>query len=93
MQINWGVRLRNPVFWAQVACAIVLPLVVGIGASWEDMTTWETLGSAIVEGLSNPVVFVSMVTSLWACVTDPTTAGTGDSATAMTYTKPKEKEE
>lgn len=87
--INWEVRVKNPVFWAQVVCAIVLPLVVGIGASWEDMTSWPALGSAIVAGLSNPVVFVSMIASLWACITDPTTSGTADSAAALSRTEVK----
>lgn len=90
MSINWRVRAKNPTFWAQVACAVVLPLVVGTGAQWEDMTSWPTLWSAILGGLSNPVVVVTMVASLWACVTDPTTKGTGDSAAALAYDKPKE---
>lgn len=87
--INWEVRLKNPVFWAQVIAAIVLPLVVGVGATWEDMTSWATLGSAIVQGLSNPVVFVSMIVSLWTCITDPTTSGTADSASALSRTEVK----
>ena len=27
MKINWKVRLVNPVFWAQVAAAVVLPIL------------------------------------------------------------------
>ena len=93
MQINWKVRLHNPTWWAQVACAVVLPLVVGMGASWEDMTSWATLGSTLLAALGNPVVVVAMLVQLWTAVTDPTTAGTGDSAAAMTYTEPKKKED
>lgn len=81
--INWEVRFKNPVFWAQVAASIVLPLVVGIGAAWEDMTSWQTLWDAVVAGMSNPVVFVAMLASLWACITDPTTSGTSDSLNAL----------
>lgn len=81
--INWGVRLKNPVFWAQTVCAIVLPLIVGVGAQWEDMTSWVKLGETIVSGLQNPVVVVSMIVSLWACITDPTTSGTSDSESAL----------
>lgn len=89
MQINWTVRFRNPVWWAQLACSIVLPLIIGMGAAWEDMTSWETLGSTILAALQNPVVVVTMVASVWATITDPTTKGTGDSAQAMTYDEPK----
>ena len=63
MQINWKVRFKNPVFIAQLACAIVLPLIVGMGAEWSDMTTWAALGSTIAAALGNPVVVVSMLTS------------------------------
>lgn len=83
LNINWGVRLKNPVFWAQVMCAIVLPLIVGVGAQWEDMTSWIKLGDTIISGLQNPVVVVSMVVSLWACITDPTTSGTSDSESTL----------
>lgn len=90
MKINWKVRLKNPVFWAQVAIAIVSPILVGLGLQWQDMTTWEALGSALGKAASNPVIVVSVIASLWACITDPTTAGTSDSEQALTYDKPKE---
>lgn len=89
MQINWRIRFRNPVFLAQLACAIVLPLVVGMGAEWSDMTTWAALGSTIAAALGNPVVVVSMLTSVWACITDPTTSGLSDSKSALERTEPK----
>lgn len=89
MQINWQVRIHNPVWWAQVACAVVLPLVVGAGAEWDQMTSWATLGDTLLRAIQNPVVVVSMVVSLWTAVTDPTTEGTGDSEQAMTYDRPK----
>lgn len=87
--INWTVRLKNPTWWAQVVASIVLPLIVGVGLSWEDMTSWATLGNAIVTALGNPVVVVSMLVSLWNTITDPTTKGFGDSAQAMSYDEPK----
>lgn len=89
MQINWTVRLKNPVWWAQLACSIVLPLIIGMGAAWEDMTSWATLGSTVLAALQNPVVVVTMVASVWATITDPTTKGIGDSTQAMTYDEPK----
>lgn len=83
MNINWRVRFKNPIFWAQLTCSIIMPLIVGMGATWEDMTTWEALGSTIAAALGNPVVVVAMLTSAWACITDPTTSGTSDSAAAL----------
>ena len=47
MKINWKIRRKNPVFLAQLACAVVMPLIVGMGAEWADMTTWAALGSTI----------------------------------------------
>ena len=90
MNINWKVRSNNWVWWAQVICAIVLPLIVGTGAKWEEMTSWALLGKTLLEALKNPVVVVSMIVSLWTAITDPTTKGLGDSEQAMTYVKPKE---
>lgn len=90
--INWTVRLKNPVFWAQVAAAILSPILVGLGLQWEDMTSWAALWEALCKAVGNPVLLVAALTSLWACVTDPTTEGIGDSTQAMTYTSPKAKE-
>ena len=89
MQINWKVRFKNPVFIAQLACAVVMPLIVGMGAEWSDMTTWAALGSTIAAALGNPVVVVSMLTSVWACITDPTTSGISDSKYALERTELK----
>lgn len=90
MNINWTVRFKNPLFWAQVAASVVMPLIVGMGYEWSDMTSWATLGATILAALGNPVIVVSMLVSLWGVVTDPTTAGIGDSEQAMTYETPKE---
>lgn len=90
MKINWKVRANNWVWWAQVICAIVLPLIVGTGAKWEEMTSWALLGKTLFEAIKNPVVVVSMIVSLWTSITDPTTKGIGDSKQAMTYIVPKD---
>ena len=87
--INWKVRLKTPVFWAQVAAAVVSPILVGLGLQWEDMTTWPALWEALRQAVLNPVIVVAVACSLWSCVTDPTTAGLGDSQQALGYTQPK----
>lgn len=89
MKINWKVRLRNPVFWVQVAVAIILPILAHLGLEWEDMTTWAALGGVLVDAVKNPVIVVAVIVSVWNAVIDPTTAGVGDSSQALTYEEPK----
>lgn len=89
MKINWKVRLRNPVFWVQVAVAVILPMLANLGLAWEDMTTWAALGDVLLESIKNPVIVVAVIVSVWNAVIDPTTAGVGDSSQALTYERPK----
>lgn len=89
MNINWKVRLKNPTFWAQIIIAVISPILVGLGVQWQDMTTWAALWDALRNAVSNPVIVVSVIGSVWACITDPTTTGTSDSKLAMSYDKPK----
>lgn len=86
--INWKVRVKNPVFWVQVLCAIVLPILAYLGLSWEDMTSWAALGGIFLEAIKNPVILASVIVSVWNAINDPTTKGLADSARAMTYDKP-----
>ena len=88
MKINWKVRFRNPLFWAELAAAVVLPVLTYLGLRWEDMTTWAALGAAMKGALGNPVILVSVAVSVWNAVTDPTTKGICDSARALGYENP-----
>lgn len=92
MKINWKVRLKNPVFWAQLATAIVLPILAYLGLQWSDMTSWAALGEILVQAVKNPVILVSVVVSVWGIVNDPTTAGLSDSKKAMGYQSPKKED-
>ena len=89
MKINWKVRIKNPVFWADLAVAIILPILTYMGINWSDMTTWAALGNILFEAVKNPVIIVAVIVSVWNLVVDPTTAGISDSAQALTYEKPK----
>ncbi len=89
MQINWKVRFKNPLFIAQLACAVVMPLITGMGYEWSQMTTWATLGEVIAAALGNPVVVVAMVVSVFNLITDPTTSGISDSKSALERTELK----
>lgn len=89
MKINWTVRFKNPVFWAELAAAILLPILAHMGMNWEDMTTWAALGNLLLDAVKNPVIVVAVVVSVWNALNDPTTKGISDSKQALTYTEPK----
>lgn len=88
IKINWKARVKNPVFWAEVAAAVVFPILAHMGLNWEAMTTWATLWQTLLAAISNPVIVVAVVISVWNAINDPTTAGIGDSARALEYSKP-----
>lgn len=88
MNINWKVRFKNPVWWAQVVVAILTPILAYMGLTAEDITTWGILGNLLWEALLNPYVLALVAVSVFNATTDPTTKGVGDSARAMSYIEP-----
>ena len=90
MKINLKVRLKNPVFIAQIILAILTPILAYAGLTMQDITTWKTLGDLIMNALSNPYVLGLAGVSVWNAINDPTTKGVGDSANALLYDKPNE---
>lgn len=89
--INWPVRFRNPIFWAQLVLAFFLPVLAYAGIEFKDVNSWPVLFSIIWLAFQNPYVLALIIMSLWHAVNDPTTAGLGDSAQALTYTAPVKK--
>ena len=89
MGINWKVRIKNPVFWAELAMAILFPILTHMGMNWSDLTSWSALGGVLLSAIQNPVIVVAVLVSAWNAINDPTTAGLSDSTQAMTYTEPK----
>ena len=92
MKLNLSVRAKNPVFWFNVALAVVAPVLTYFGLTGADFTTWGIVGKTILSAVMNPYVVFSVLVSIWNALNDPTTSGVSDSATAMTYTKPKKDE-
>lgn len=83
--INWIVRIKNKNFWISLIPAVLL-LVQVVAAVFGFTLELGELGDkllAVVNALFAVLTFLGIVT-------DPTTAGVGDSKLAMTYTKPKE---
>jgi len=89
MKINWTVRLKNPVWWAQMALAVLAPILAYAGLTAQDMTTWAALGGLLLDAVRSPYVLGMVAVSVWNALNDPTTAGVSDSLQAMTYRKPK----
>lgn len=86
--INWKVRFKNPVFWAQVAMAAITPILAYLGLTTHDLTTWTKLGEVLLQAVMNPYVLFITLVSIYNAVVDPTTAGFGDSKRALTYDLP-----
>lgn len=81
--INWKVRIKNKSFWVAIIPA-VLVLVQVVLAVFGINADFGELGNKLLDVVN--AVFV--VLAILGIVTDPTTAGVGDSARAMTYEKP-----
>lgn len=87
MNINWKIRIKNPVFIAQIVMAILVPILAYLGLTVQDLTSWPALVNVIGQALTNPYVLGLVVISVWNAVNDPTTKGLSDSDQAMTYDK------
>lgn len=88
MKINWKVRAKNPVFWLNIAIAILMPILAYMGISWQDVTSWAALGGILLGAIKNPVIVVAVIVSVVNVLNDPTTKGFGDSIRALGYDKP-----
>lgn len=84
MKINIPVRFRNWTFWLGVLGVIGTALAVDPAT----ITSWAALGNVLLDFISNPYKIGCVACALIGVLTDPTTAGIGDSARALTYTKP-----
>lgn len=82
--INWKVRLKNKNFWLSLIPAILL-LIQVVAAPFGLVLDFGELGNQLL-AIVNAIFAVLAILGI---VTDPTTAGIGDSAQALTYTEPK----
>lgn len=83
--INWIVRIKNKNFWISLIPAVLL-LVQVVAAVFGFTLELGELGDKLLAVVN--ALFA--VLTILGIVTDPTTAGVGDSKLAITYTKPKE---
>ena len=89
MKLNLKVRMKNPIFITQLILSILMPILAYAGLTLEDMTTWQTLGSLLLNAIKNPYVLCLVFVSVWNALNDPTTSGLEDSDLAMSYKEPK----
>ena len=84
--INLTVRMKNKAFWLAIVPAVLLLAQVcaaPFGYQWDFVVLNRQIADIINAAFA--------VLSILGIVNDPTTQGLGDSARAMTYTKPSEK--
>ncbi|MFS0591787.1 phage holin [Cytobacillus horneckiae] len=83
--INWKIRFKNPIFISQLLLSFIIPILGYFGLTAQDITTWASLFSILVDAFSNPYVVLLVVISVWNAVNDPTTKGIQDSSLAKRY--------
>lgn len=83
--INWRVRIKNRNFWIAFIPAVLLLIRVALRIFDIEIDMTDIQGK-----LQDVVNAAFAVLAILGVVTDPTTAGIGDSARALTYTEPKE---
>lgn len=84
MNINWTVRIKNKTFWVALIPAVLL-LIQVIAAVFGYTLDLGDLGNKLLD-VVNALFSVLVILGI---VTDPTTAGVGDSTQALTYEEPK----
>lgn len=83
--INWQVRIKSRQFWLSLIPAVLL-LVQVVAAVFGFELDLGDIGNRLLDVVN--ALFA--VLAILGIVVDPTTAGVGDSAQALTYDKPKE---
>lgn len=83
--INWQVRIKSKQFWLALIPAVLL-LVQVIAAVFGFELDLGDIGNKLLDVVN--ALFA--VLAILGIVVDPTTEGVGDSAQALTYTRPKE---
>lgn len=84
MKINWTVRFKNKVFWMAMIPATLM-LIKSIANVFGFEIELSLIESNLLEVVEAVFVFLGII----GVVADPTTAGLGDSETALTYDTPK----
>lgn len=82
--INWKVRIRNKNFWLALIPAVLL-LAQSVAAAAGCELRLGDMGDKLLAIVNNLFALLAIL----GIVNDPTTAGLGDSETALAYQTPK----
>lgn len=82
MKLNLKVRLRNKAFWA-----LFIPAIVAF--IYNVLNCFDIVPSVSYDWVMDLVTTILTALAALGVLVDPTTAGLGDSAQAMTYERPK----
>src|SRR5699024_12035004 len=85
MKINWKIRLKNPVFIAQIILAILTPVLAYVGLAFEDLTSWATVGDLIQQAYSNPYLLGLVIVCVFNNIREPPVGGCSDSMFDLSY--------
>ena len=88
MKVNWLVRANNKAFWLVFVPAALLLIQAVANVFGLELNLGE-LGNKLLDVVEAAFTLLAIL----GIVTDPTTSGLSDSAQALTYIKPKDKEE
>ncbi len=88
MKMNIKVRMKNPWFWVSLGGIIL----TAMGVSADMFTSWGAVIAQAKALVSNPFMLVSVALAVLGVFVDPTTAGVGDSAQALSYSEPRKDE-
>lgn len=86
--INWTVRLKSKTFWLAIVPAVLL-LVQVVAAVFGFTIDLGDLGNKLLDVVNAAFAVLAIL----GIVADPTTEGVGDSAQALAYTEPKQRDE
>lgn len=93
-KINWKIRFtsKNKAFLTRLVLAIALPILAYFGIKFEDLKSWDAVGTLLIKFISNPYLVGLTIVNILNLIPDPTTAGLGDSERALGYEEPHKTE-
>lgn len=84
MKINLKVRFKNKAFWFAIIPAILI-FIQAVASVFGFVIDLGDIGNKLLDVVETAFIILAIV----GVVNDPTTAGIGDSETALTYNEPK----
>lgn len=86
-KINWKIRFtsKNKAFLTRLVLAIALPILAYFGIKFEDLKSWDAVGTLLIKFISNPYLVGLTIVNILNLIPDPTTSGFGDSEQALGY--------